>query len=127
MTDYYYVKPDCSVKGGVEGEDYFVCVREVKEFAERNYGWRGDGKSGVERSSSSSKRRSVAKVKDQVQTNGKRQRCEEAHPEPAKASKSSASASSNASHGYDKKALWQALQKGGWRAINAGKYNNLHE
>ncbi|KAL3826298.1 hypothetical protein ACHAXA_004616 [Cyclostephanos tholiformis] len=41
MLDYFYIKPDCKVGGGVEGQDYFVRLKDVQKFAARNYGWRG--------------------------------------------------------------------------------------
>ena len=43
MLDYFYIKPDCKVGGGVEGQDYFVRLEDVQKFAARNYGWRGGG------------------------------------------------------------------------------------
>ena len=42
MTDYYYIKPNCKVSGGVKGADYFERVEDVQKFAKRNYGWVGD-------------------------------------------------------------------------------------
>ena len=41
MMDYYYIKPNCKVSGGV-GADYFERVEDVQKFAKRNYGWVGD-------------------------------------------------------------------------------------
>jgi len=42
MMDYYYIKPNCSIKGGLKGEDYFERVEDVQKFAKRNYGWVGE-------------------------------------------------------------------------------------
>lgn len=42
MLDYYYIKPNCSIKGGVKGQDYFERVEDVQKFAKRNYGWVGE-------------------------------------------------------------------------------------
>ncbi len=39
MTDYYYIKPKCRVKGGLSGRDYFVRVKDAMEFARDCYGW----------------------------------------------------------------------------------------
>ena len=39
MTDYYYIKPGCKIKGGVEGHDYFICDEEVRQYARVTYKW----------------------------------------------------------------------------------------
>ena len=33
MTDYYYIKPGCKIKGGTVGHDYFINVKDVQTYA----------------------------------------------------------------------------------------------
>ena len=149
MTEYYYIKPGCKVKGGVKGQDYFVTEEGAKKFAMRNYGWRGDrsmlGMSSNTSSPNRKRRISSEKNANAASSNNiKRQKVVETakspkhkalasmkaqkalKAKPAKAAKTSSrpAASSAAS---DKKAIWQTMQEKGWRVISAGKYNNLHD
>ena len=33
MTDYYYIKPGCKIKGGIVGQDYFTSVKDAQTYA----------------------------------------------------------------------------------------------
>ena len=39
MTDYYYIKPGCKIKGGTVGHDYFINVKDVQTYARNIYKW----------------------------------------------------------------------------------------
>eukprot|EP00956_Cyclotella_meneghiniana_P005407 scaffold6804_cov57-Cyclotella_meneghiniana.AAC.10 len=39
MTDYYYIKPDKKVNGGVANLDFFVDRASLEEYMKRCYGW----------------------------------------------------------------------------------------
>ena len=39
MTDYYYIKPECKIKGGTVGQDYFISVKDVQTYARNIYKW----------------------------------------------------------------------------------------
>ncbi|KAL3826299.1 hypothetical protein ACHAXA_004617 [Cyclostephanos tholiformis] len=133
MTDYYYIKPGCKVKDGVKGRDFFVSVEDVRRFATRNYGWRGDG-GCVERSDATSgggggvdgKKRSCHSV-ESIAPGSKRQKGEGHQVTTASSSVDLSLRSQPAVDPFEKRGVWQALQREGWRAISAGKYNKLHD
>ena len=39
MTDYYYIKPGCKIKGGTVGQDYFTSVKDAQTYARNIYKW----------------------------------------------------------------------------------------
>jgi len=39
MTDYYYIKPGCKIKGGTVGQDYFISVKDAQTYARSIYKW----------------------------------------------------------------------------------------
>ncbi|KAL7536747.1 hypothetical protein ACHAXR_010835 [Thalassiosira sp. AJA248-18] len=144
MTDYYYIKPGCRVKGGVKGQDYFETAEGAQKFAMRNYGWRGQhdpnkGSPDKKRRNSSDNKKNAA-VADEDKN--KRQKVVECAKSPkhkalaslkahkalkAKSPKAMPSRPPPPPNPYEKKATWQAMQKEGWTAISAGKYNKLHD
>jgi hypothetical protein len=116
MTDYFYIKPGCKVKGGVVWRDYFILAEDVQRFAVRNYGWKGGkpmddnerrlSSSAVE-NEPSMKKRSHDDLEDSLSKFS-------LPPIPP-------------SDPNEKKAKWQKLQKNGWKAVKAGRYNKLHD
>lgn len=117
MTDYFYIKPGCKIKGGVVGRDYFILLEDVQRFATRNYGWNGGKLSG-----------STVNNKPSMK---KHHQHDDVAVMPSTQPRQSFSLSTNKaeppSNPYEKKAQWQDLQSKGWRAINAGRYNRLHD
>ena len=138
MTDYYYIKPGCKVKGGMQGRDYFESEEDVRRFATRNYGWGNSSSSrisgGIKRGCNSvSSPFTTTSCMSQVPIGvpqKKRQKVE-VMPEVGTTSSSTIDTAThcNQPHAdpFDRKAAWQALQKEGWKAISAGRYNNLHD
>ena len=134
MTDYYYIKPGCNVKGGTKGEDYFEREEDVRAFAVRNYGWRdgrarstGDGGGDRKRRELSSKGKSDARKQS-----GKRQKkiskqLQPTHERLKAKTPILSSLPPPPRNPFEKKVVWQALLQNGWRAISAGKYNKLHD
>ena len=136
MTDYYYIKPGCNTKGGVKGQDFFVSVEDAKAFARRNYGWRGEASSSEGANSYRKRSGSIEDRKTAIQQQQKRAKVEKTisksvqqsmHKSFKVKSSSKVEVAPEPSPKLDKKALWQAMQKEGWRAISAGKYNALHD
>ncbi len=137
MTDYYYIKPGCTVKDGVEGKDYFVSEEDVKRFAERNYGWNhgvsaedfGSRGRGMRRSLSASSEEShssEAKPSEAAKIKSKKT-AEKRRNSPQKEQLEDFSSAPLRPDPYRWKTLWPALQKDGWRVVKAGKYNRLHD
>ncbi len=126
MTDYFYIKPGCKVKGGVVGRDYFVLAEDVQRFAIRNYGWKG-GKStddndrrrisSAVESKSSMKKRKHDDLEDSLSNS------RQYLPLPT----NKAVPPMPALDPNEKKAQWQELQRNGWKAVSAGRYNKLHD
>ena len=138
MTDYYYIKPGCKVKGGMQGRDYFESEEDVRRFATRNYGWGNSSSSriggGIKRGCNSvSSPFTTTSCMSQVPIGvpEKKRKKVEVMPEVGTTSSSTVdtAAHCNQPHAdpFDRKAAWQALQKEGWKAISAGRYNNLHD
>jgi hypothetical protein len=132
MTDYYYVKPGCKVKGGAKGRDFFVLEEDVRRFATRNYGWRGSG-GCIERSSNAAPgggvdgRKRGNSTSDGIVLENKRQKGEDQQVAATSSNVNSSLRSQPAVDPFEKRAVWQALQREGWKAISAGRYNKLHD
>ncbi|KAL3776119.1 hypothetical protein ACHAW5_003261 [Stephanodiscus triporus] len=130
MTDYYYVKPGRRVKGGVKGRDYFISEEDVRRFATRNYGWRGSGGCVKQNAAAGGgvggRKRSNSTVNNIVSEN-KRQKGEVKEVATTSSSIDASSRSQPPVDPFKKRALWQALQKEGWKAVSAGRYNKLHD
>ena len=132
MTDYYYVKPGCKVKGGAKGRDFFVLEEDVRRFATRNYGWRGSG-GCVERSLNAAPgggvdgRKRGNSTSDGMVLENKRRKGEVQQVAATSSIVNSSLRSQPAVDPFEKRAVWQALQRDGWKAISAGRYNKLHD
>lgn len=120
MMDYFYIKPGCKVKGGVVGKDYFVLVEDVQRFAMRNYGWKGGNTTDV------GKRKAVEN-KPSMQKNAVEEPSSSPRRTASPPTKKAASPLPPPPNPYEKKAQWQELQRNGWKAISAGRYNKLHD
>jgi len=140
MTDYYYIKPGCKTKGGVKGQDYFESVDDVKAFAMRNYGWRGEevpvneSNTGRKRSNSTTDRDKKPAVKEQQNKRPKVEKTlsktmQDVHKSfKVKSTTKKAAPSEPMPLTYmEKKARWQEMQSDGWRVMKAGRYNSLHD
>jgi len=64
LTDYYFIKPGCKIKGGIKDQDYFESESDAKAYATKNYGWKGEIAVKEEKVSGSR-----TKVKDAAATN----------------------------------------------------------
>jgi len=140
MTDYYYIKPGCKTKGGVKGQDYFESVDDVKAFAMRNYGWRGEevpvneSNIGRKRSNSTTDRDKKPAAKEQQNKRPKVEKTlsktmQDVHKSfKVKSTTKKAAPSEPKPLTYtEKKARWQQMQSDGWKVMKAGRYNALHD
>lgn len=41
LKTFYYIKPDCKIRGGKEFTDYFTTEEDVQNYLESTYGWEG--------------------------------------------------------------------------------------
>ena len=135
MMGYYYIKPGCNVKDGVEGEDYFVSEEDVQRFAERNYGWNCGVTSDDCNSRGRGRKRSLSTSSDKSHFSEANDDCASAEIKTKKTAKKIQQSPNKEQNEhtslrpdpYTWKTLWPALQNDGWRVVKAGKYNQLHD
>jgi len=101
LHDWYYVRPNCNPDDGQLGVDYFLSEEDAIVYYLKHSGKRVN--KGKPSESDSGMLRASTETKSHKST-----------PSPHR-------------DRYERKPLWQALQKDGWRAVSAGKYNKLHD